>query len=345
MASRVDRFRDALFALDAEAVRDGIRRLPKSVSAPLHKAAMTPFPALSRMPDPRAAVRRVSDLHLLGAVADSSAHDCLDATLELLGDDADDPTIDQLRAAIGELADRFPVTMVRLMLASVAISDAAASDKCDELLDELPEPAPEPSDVEMPAEPRDAATPPAQGTDDELRDARRVRRRAQQETRRKHQDARARGEQARRDAKRARAGAPTERSSRDAERAVVEVTRRPAQLTPEQAKELDAADGLAGSVVIALVPFDDDGPAQPGPQHKRRPCVVIAASASDLLVRPCYSDGGAQSRRWQSHPLRDWVAAGLERATWVEDEARVVARADASEPLGRVSAEDWNALW
>jgi hypothetical protein len=39
------------------------------------------------------------------------------------------------------------------------------------------------------------------------------------------------------------------------------------------------------------------------------------------------------------------VAAGLDRATWVEDEAVIVPRADADDPLGRVTDQDWNALW
>src|SRR4051794_36926893 len=70
MAERVERFRDAFFALDAATLRDGVRQLPKAVSAPLHTAAGTPFPALGRLPDPRTALRRVKDLPLLSTLAD-----------------------------------------------------------------------------------------------------------------------------------------------------------------------------------------------------------------------------------------------------------------------------------
>lgn len=350
MTERVERFRDAVFALDPATLRDGIRALPKAASAPLHTAASTPFPALGRLPDPRTALRRVKDLALLSVVADACAQDCLEATLELLGDVADDPSVEQLRAVLPEITERFPLPIVRVLLASIAISDAVAADKCDEILDtDLPAPASEADAVAEEASDASAAPAPAattQGSSEEIREARRARRKAQQEERRKQQEARARGAQALRDAKRARPSAPAaDAGDDDAAPPVVEVTRRDAQLTPEQAKEFDTDDALVGGVVIALVPFDGDGPVQPGPQHKRRPCVVIGASPSQLLVRPCYSEGGLQSRRWQSHPLRDWVAAGLDRATFVEDAARVIPRADADEPLGRISAEDWNALW
>ncbi|MEN3273006.1 MAG: PemK-like, MazF-like toxin of type toxin-antitoxin system [Actinomycetota bacterium] len=345
--ARIERFRNALFAVDPEAVRDGIRRLPNAVSAAVHTAASVPFPALGRQADSRRALRRVKDLTLVVTVADAVAQPCLEVTLDLLGDAADDPTVEQLRAVVPTITEQFPMPIVRLMFASVAVSDAVAADKCDEILrDDLP--APEPADDEPTAttESPTVASRPAE-TSDEVRDARRARRRAQQEDKRKQQEARARGQQALRDAKRARPStAPTgEADETPATRPSPEVTRRDAQLTPEQAKEFAIDDTLVGSVLIAVVPFDDDGPAQPGPQQKRRPCIVIGTSPSQLLVRPCYSEGGLQSRRWQSHPLRDWVAAGLDRATFVEDDARVISRIDAGDPLGRVSTEDWNALW
>lgn len=350
--ARVDRFLDALFALDAAVLRDGVRGLPKAAGAPLHKAASTPFPALGRMSDPKPALRRVKDLVLLGAVADSCAQACLEVTLDLLGDAADDPTIEQLRSIIPPISEQFPAPIVRLMFASVAISRAPAADKCDEILVvDLPavETADEAADAEAASTSPDTETAPgptAHQASDEVRAARRARRHAQQEERRKQQEARARGEQALREAKRARPTTTTNDATDAVTSPVVtHVTRRDAQLTPEQAKDFDTDDELAGSVVIALVPFDAAPPAEPGPQQKRRPCIVIGTSSSHLLVRPCYSEGGSQSRRWQSHPLRDWVAAGLDRATYVEDEVRAIARLDAGEVLGRITAEDWNALW
>ena len=350
MTERIDRLRDGVLAVDAESLRVAVRSLPRSVSAALHAAAGTPFPALGRLPDPTRPLRRVSDVHLLVAVAEGVAQPSLDLAIELLGEAADDPTIEQLRAIMPELVERFPLPMVRLLFASIAIGNAPAADKCDEILvhdlpaldvaedgDGADDEASDPADT---SSARDTTA-----ANDEVRETRRARRRAQQDARRKQQDARARGEQARRDATRRASHTVTPAHVPHDDRVVVDVTRRVPQLTAEQAKEFDADDDLVGSVVIALVAFDDESPAQPGPQQKLRPCIVIGASTSQLLVRPCYSDGGRQSRRWQSHELRGWVAAGLDRPTWVEDAARVVARADAADPVGRVTAEDWNALW
>ena len=347
VAARVERFRDAFFALDAATVRDGIGRLPKAVSSPLHKAAGTPFPALSRLPDPRTALRRVRDLPMLVAVADACAQSCLDAELELLGDSADDPTVEELRATLPALNDRFDASIVRVMFTSIAISDAVAADKCDEIVRaDLPPPVVDAAPEDAGDAPHEATAAVAQEASEAQREARRARRKAQQEEKRKQQEAQQRARQALRDAKRNRTGSSDAASPAEpAPSPDVEVHRRGAQLTPEQAKDFDTDDELVGSIVIALVPFDEATPAEPGPQQKRRPCVVIGASTSKLLVRPCYSEGGRQSRRWQSHPLRDWVAAGLDRATFVEDEARTIARADAGDPLGRISTEDWNALW
>jgi hypothetical protein len=340
---RVERFRLALLAVGADELRDGIRALPRAASQGLHKAAGTPFPALGRVANPVGSLRRVRDLPLLVTLADVIAQDSLETITDLLEDKADDPSVEDLRIALPPTLERHPMPIVRLMLASVAISNAPAADKCDEVIGDLPAPE-EPEDAPAAPETTPAKAAPA-GATDAVREARKERRQAQKDERRKEQEARARAQQALRDAKRNKPSAHAVSATAITAPVVTEVHRRPAQLTPEQAADFDVDDELVGSVVIALVPFDDDGPAEPGPQHKRRPSIVIGASPSSLLVRPCYSEGSAQSRRWQSHPLRDWVTAGLDRATSVEDGARVIPRVDAGEPLGRVSAEDWNALW
>lgn len=337
------RFRAALLDVGADALRGGVQRLPKQVSAQLHKTAGVPFPALAKMPDPVKPLRRVSDVPLLDALADTVMRECYQATLELLGDKADEPSVDDLREVLPALQQRFPAPLVRLVFASVAISTAVAADACDEL---VTTDLPEPDDPDRPA-----ATAPVvaraekKGASDEQREARKERRRAQQEAKRKQQDAKARAEQARRDAVHAKNTDHASSATDDEPAPVAGVTRRAAVLTVEQAKEFDPDDPLAGRVVVAAVPFDD-GPAEPGdPGLKRRPCIVVAGNADSLLVRPCYSEGGLQSRRWQSHALRDWRGAGFDKPSFVEDEAVTVLRTDASEPGGEVSAEDWNSLW
>jgi len=122
--------------------------------------------------------------------------------------------------------------------------------------------------------------------------------------------------------------------------------RRPV-LTGEEASRFNPDDDLVGSVVIAEIVFDPDNPDQQvTPGAKRRPCVVIGASPTYLLVRPGYSEGGARSRDWTSHELKDWRAAGLDRRSWIEGGTHRVDRFQVDEvPLGRLTDDDWNALW
>lgn len=122
--------------------------------------------------------------------------------------------------------------------------------------------------------------------------------------------------------------------------------RRPV-LTGEEASRFNPDDELVGSVVIAEIVFDPDNPDQQvSPGAKRRPCVVIGASPTYLLVRPGYSEGGARSRDWTAYELKDWRAAGLDRRSWIEANTHRVDRFHVDEaPLGRLTDDDWNALW
>ena len=78
---------------------------------------------------------------------------------------------------------------------------------------------------------------------------------------------------------------------------------------------------------------------------KHRPCVVIAASGADqLVVRPCYSEGGLQSRTWTSVLITDPRAAGLEKGGYVSSEECAVDRTDIGDLIGWLAREDWNML-
>jgi len=75
-----------------------------------------------------------------------------------------------------------------------------------------------------------------------------------------------------------------------------------------------------------------------------RPCVVIAGSATHLLVRPGYSAGGVASRDWKSVPVRHWRQAGFDQPTWIDVVSVRVPRTE-SGPTGWLEPDDWNALW
>ena len=75
---------------------------------------------------------------IVAVLADVLSDECLHATRDALGDAADDPTREQLEAALETVLETFDVATVRIMLAEVASGDAEASDKCDAILTEDP---------------------------------------------------------------------------------------------------------------------------------------------------------------------------------------------------------------
>ncbi len=105
-------------------------------------------------------------------------------------------------------------------------------------------------------------------------------------------------------------------------------------------RDLDRDDDLVGRVVLAEVVFDG-----PIPGGKVRPCVVVAASGrDDLVVRPCYSEGGRRAGDFRAVPVSDVKQAGLDRITYVSHEERRIPRTSVAGELGWLPVADWNQL-
>jgi hypothetical protein len=273
---------------------------------------------------------------------------CLSRTVEVLGDDAEDPTRDQLMAALDTIGEEFEPATVAVMLASVADGKMPASDLCFDILttdgrfgltgwSEL-DAAPAPTPV---------AAKPAGGLTSEQRQARRLKKQKDAEGRRAKMEATRRaGDQVRQARKRERtqSGNDGDRRSGGAAGpggAAPRLIRR-AALTPIQEEEFDRDDPWVTAVVSAWVPFE---PAAQGIDGKFRPCAVVAGSTTQLLVRPGYSHGGLTSRDWRSVPLRHWRKSGLAQPTWISPELVRVEREGDQAPIGWLTPEDWNALW
>jgi hypothetical protein len=103
---------------------------------------------------------------------------------------------------------------------------------------------------------------------------------------------------------------------------------------------VDRADPLVGRIVLAEVEFE--GPIEGA---KTRPCVVIAVSgASDLVVRPCYSEGARRAGDFRAVQISDLDAAELDRTSFVSHEERCIARTAVTGELGWLPIADWNQL-
>jgi hypothetical protein len=348
-------------------------------SVPLPRAALAArnaFNALRRHRDPATVLGRPQYRPALALVAAAVSEACLDACIGLLGENADDPTKEQLDEALDAIGTDFPPTTVAVMLAAVADSEMPASDLCLEILatDErfgLTEVADRPAGMtdggetdggeggsgetdggegspieetsEIPSTAGDEALPGAA----ERREERRLRRRRDAEARRKRSDAARRSAEQVRRARRRGPDAPSHHARSTDATAVPPSSaprlRRRAVLTPVQEREFDRDDPWSGAVVFAWIPFDGgDGTELDG---KSRRCVVVAGSSGHLLVRPGYSEGGSKSRDWKAVELRGWRNAGFDQPTWIDFEPVRVERGAAVTPVGWLSAEDWNALW
>jgi hypothetical protein len=286
----------------------------------------------------------------LPTIAAAVAEPCLSRTIEVLGDDADDPTRDQLLAALDQIGGEFPPSVIAVMLASVADSGMPASDLCFDiaatdgrfgLVDR--------SETDGAAAPTPAAAKPAGGgLTPEQRQARRLKKQKDAEERRAKTEATRRaGDQVRQARKKERSqsgsgGGRRPEAAGDGTAGTVPRLVRRAALTPLQLEEFDRDDPWVTAVVSAWVPFEQ---ADNGLDGKTRPCVVVAGSAAHLLVRPGYSQGGLTSRDWRSVPLRHWRRSGLAQPTWISLELVRVEREVDQVPIGWLTPEDWNSLW
>ena len=308
---------------------------------------------LRRHKDPASVIGRPQYRGALPFALAVVSEPCLQAVIEALGEHADDPTNAQLLEALGSVGDDFDDATASVMLASVAIDDMPASALCLEILD---------GDgryglgdwrstvtsgtTQAPSRPVAASTGPS----DEQKAERKARKQREAEDRRRRDEAKARAaalvrEQRKKD--RAAAAARTGEGGATSSFAVAVPagpTRRRSALTPAEAEEFDPDDPWVGEVILAWVPFDAVDPEHPDLEGKERPCVVVAGSPNDLLVRPCYSDGGVRSRDWTSVPLRFWRQANFDKPTWVAMEAIRVDRPSTG-PTGRLVTDDWNSLW
>jgi hypothetical protein len=357
-AERTGQLQGALRAVGDDGLRQGLRLLPPAIQQKIADETRTKVPVLVRG-KPTRFLDRLTDTTLVLAVADAVTNDCLEEAEAILGDSWDDPTEEELVDLVEQLLDHHPAPVVATLLAAVVASEANAAAIAEGLLDkdprlaiaDIPDDTPPSTSGASPAARRREASP-------EQREARRARKEAERERKRKRTHHANRVEAARRaaqkEAKKAAEPAPVEEPVVAAEAAPVRVARpepevvqgrREPALTPDERAVFDIEDPLCGSVVSAEIVFDHKDPHPPELDRKRRPCVVVAVSAFELLVRAGYSEGSVEGRTGNSHPLRDWKAAKLDGPSWIEERTRRVARSEASPPIGRLSDRDWNALW
>ncbi len=130
-----------------------------SVSSQVPPVAVRALNALRKHRHPESVVTKAQYRVALPYVAAIVSEGCLEATIDALGDHAQDPDRDQLLAALDEVGTRFSEPIVAVMLASASDSEMPAADLCFRILttDERYElgKAEEVSSTSAPAEGRD----------------------------------------------------------------------------------------------------------------------------------------------------------------------------------------------
>jgi hypothetical protein len=252
----------------------------------------------------------------------------LEKVIAVLGDHADAPNFEQLSAAI----DGTTMDDVVAVLAFAIAEEFPAAPHCRRLLDER-------ADLALPELPEVVVTTVLDApreTDPEIKEQRR--RRREEEKKRK------RGPTSQRPPRPGKTKpAPKAHVAASAPRAVNDESserRRPMTFTPAELDRFDPEHVLAGTVVIADVPFDATDPAAPEQKSKERPALVVAASADALLVRPIYSSAAPTRSVFGA-----WRRLGLDHVCYVDD-ARVVVSVVSTESLervGRLTDQEWNA--
>jgi hypothetical protein len=332
-ATANDVMRRALLRVDDNRVLTALDRLNFKATHKVSAVVGMPLRSLQQKRDvstfatgaPITAVRAMLELLAL---------EPLEKIVDLLGDHADSPTLEQLSEAVDRaLDDGLSDDDVVAVLAFAVGEEFPAAAQCRQLLEERP-------GFALPALPEthsSASLLVPKEVDDEVREQRR-RRRAEEKRKKSQSTSRAARPVK---VKRADKASPKDVSSPSEAPAVVEIARRRFMFTPGELETYDPAHPLVGTVVLADVPFDAVDPLVPEQRSKIRPVLVVAASTRSLLVLGIYSNPSPSRILFQP-----WRRLGLAHVSYVATErVSVPATLDTLDKVGRLSDEEWNSLF
>jgi hypothetical protein len=132
--SRMERLLRALMWVGDPGVARSLRSFSDAALTAQPPVVRTALQALRRKRDPAKYIGQPQYRLISPLVAEAVSEECLDAVVAALGEAADHPDRQHLDRALVEVAGRFPVSTIALMLAYVSVTDMAASDLCDEIL-------------------------------------------------------------------------------------------------------------------------------------------------------------------------------------------------------------------
>jgi hypothetical protein len=334
-SSATDIARRAILKIDESTVMSMVDGLDLRGHAKISAVVGMPLRTLQQRRDVAtfAATAPIAAVH---ALLELLAMAPLEKVIAALGDHADAPSYDQLVAAVDAVqAEGADVNGIVAVLGFAVAEEFPAAPHCRRLLEERPE-------LLLPELPDVVASSTLlspKEIDPEVREARR--RRRDEEKKRKRGPVSARPPRPSKEKSPAspRTVTTATTTSEDSDH---EPARRRLLLTPAESERFNPDHPLAGAVVIVDVPFDVLDPLAPEQKSKERPAVVVAANDDTMLVRPVYSSA-APTRT----VLSAWRRLGLDHVCYVDDARVALALSSAAslERVGRLSDEEWNALF
>jgi hypothetical protein len=263
------------------------------------------------------------------------AMDPLEKVITALGDHAETPSLQQLTSAVDTVLENGASLDDVVAVLTFAIGEEfPAAPHCRVLLEERPE-------FELPELPESTSTNSLlamKTIDPEVREQRKQRR--EEEKKRKRNSAPvhpARPARTKNDKK----PAPVVTTPKVAE-TVAPVERRHVVLTPGELDRFATDHPFVATVVLAEIPFNAVDPLTPELRAKARPALVVAASDTAILVRGIYSNPATTRVLFQP-----WRRLGLDHVSYIDDvrTALMLSSLDELERLGRLSDDEWNALF
>lgn len=273
------------------------------------------------------------------ALMELLAMEPLERVIEQLGDHADSPTYEQLAQAVDRMVAKGTSNDDIVALLTHAIGEEfPASAHCRQLLDVRPL-------FRLPSLPSIVTTTSLlvpKEVDGDVRAQRLARREAQKEQKKNKKATvlpRSPGSSKLKGRKTTETIVPATKLT--SINVVTSVERRSVKLTPSEREEFSSDHPLAGTVVIAEIPFDSVDETTPEMKSKERPALVVAASDAGLLLRGIYSSPSVTRALFSP-----WRRLKMDHASYVDVE-RIAVRdldLDLVVRLGRVTDVEWNQL-
>lgn len=133
MQDRESLLRRAVTGAEPGELRTALELATRSGFQP-NKAVHNALLALQRHHDPCPYLSKTQYRPAIPYLAVALSNECLNRTVEVLGDNSDDPTEEQLSEALDAVRSEFSDTVIAAMLATVAYDDLPSSDLCARLL-------------------------------------------------------------------------------------------------------------------------------------------------------------------------------------------------------------------